>query len=215
MSDPHRAGMVVEDGAHCVSPSGRRLSFSQAPVNVCSWSASIVHSARAAGFDGPGASASARTVQSHRRPLIAISRSRAPLGAAMASGKTATPRPISTRSRSVRVKVQQTEDGSRVTVAGRSYATVWTATIAGRLLFAYGASDWFAPQIADFSRSLGITGSAAYTSAFVIMALAMVVTRVAVTAFRAVRATEGTQETRPAPKGRFACSPLTYQATTT
>jgi hypothetical protein len=93
------------------------------------------------------------------------------------------------------MKVQRTEDGSLVTVAGRSYATVWIATIAGRLLFAYGASDWFAPQIADFSRSLGITGSAAYTSAFVIMALAMIVTRVAVTAFRAVRATESTPRT--------------------
>ena len=90
------------------------------------------------------------------------------------------------------MKVRRTENGSLVTVAGSSYAAVWIATIAGRLLFAYGASDWFAPQIADFSRSLGIDGSAAYTSAFVIMALAMVVTRVAVTAFRAVQATKGT-----------------------
>jgi len=65
-------------------------------------------------------------------------------------------------------------------------------TAATALLFAYGASDWFAPQIADFSRSLGIDGSTAYTSAFVIMALAMALTRVAVTAFRAIRATEGT-----------------------
>jgi len=62
-------------------------------------------------------------------------------------------------------------------------------TAATALLFAYGASDWFAPQIADFSRSLGIDGSTAYTSAFVIMALAMALTRVAVTAFRAIRAT--------------------------
>lgn len=93
------------------------------------------------------------------------------------------------------MKVRRTENGSLVTVAGRSYATVWIATIAGRLLFAYGASDWFAPQIADFSRSLGINGSTAYTSAFVIMALAMVLTRVAVTAFRAIRATEGMPRT--------------------
>ena len=89
------------------------------------------------------------------------------------------------------MKVRRAENGSLVTVAGSSYAAVWIATIAGRLLFAYGASDWFAPQIADFSRSLGIDGSAAYTSAFVIMALAMVATRVAVTAFRAVQATKG------------------------
>ena len=71
------------------------------------------------------------------------------------------------------MKVRRTGNGSLVTVAGSSYAAVWIATIAGRLLFAYGANDWFAPQIADFSRSLGIDGSAAYTSAFVIMALAM------------------------------------------
>jgi hypothetical protein len=45
------------------------------------------------------------------------------------------------------------------------------------------------------SRSLGIDGSTAYTSAFVIMALAMVLTRVAVTAFRAIRATEGVPRT--------------------
>jgi len=91
----------------------------------------------------------------------------------------------------VLMKVRRTENGSLVTMAGSSYAAVWIAAIAGRLLFAYGANGWFAPQIADFSRSLGIDGSAAYTSAFVIMALAMVVTRVPVTAFRAVRATEG------------------------
>jgi hypothetical protein len=91
----------------------------------------------------------------------------------------------------VLMKVRRTENGSLVTVVGSSYTAVWIATIAGRLLFAYGANDWFAPQIADFSRSLGIDGSAAYTSAFVIMALAMVLTRVAVTAFRAVQATQG------------------------
>lgn len=89
------------------------------------------------------------------------------------------------------MKVRRTENGSLVTVAGSPYAAVWIAVIGGRLLFAYGASDWFARQIADFSRSLGIDGSAAYTSAFVIMALAMVMARVAVTAFLAVRATEG------------------------
>ena len=72
---------------------------------------------------------------------------------------------------------------------GTSYAAVWIAAIGGRLLFAYGANHWFAPEIASFSRRAGIDGSAAYAAAFVIMALAMVVTRAAVTAFRAVRVT--------------------------
>jgi hypothetical protein len=89
------------------------------------------------------------------------------------------------------MKVRSAEDGSLVTVAGPSYAAVWIAAIAGRLLFAYGATHWFAPDIASFSRSAGIDGSAAYTAAFVTMALAMVLTRVAVTTVRAARVTGG------------------------
>jgi hypothetical protein len=85
------------------------------------------------------------------------------------------------------MKVRVTEDGSLVTVAGTSYAAVWIAAIGSRLLFAYGASHWFAPEIASFSRNAGIDSSAAYTAAFVIMALAMVLARVAVTAFRTVQ----------------------------
>jgi len=85
------------------------------------------------------------------------------------------------------MKVRPADDGSLVTVAGTSYAAIWIAAIGSRLLFAYGASHWFAPEIASFSRSAGIDGSAAYTAAFVVMALAMVLTRVAVTAFRAVQ----------------------------
>jgi hypothetical protein len=85
------------------------------------------------------------------------------------------------------MKVGKTGDGSLVTVAGTAYAAVWIAAIGSRLLFAYGASHWFAPQVASFSRSAGIDSSAAYTAAFVIMALAMVLTRVAVTAVRAVQ----------------------------
>jgi hypothetical protein len=86
------------------------------------------------------------------------------------------------------MKVRPAEDGSLVTVAGTAYAAIWIAAIGSRLLFAYGASHWFVPEIASFSRSAGID-SAAYTAAFVVMALAMVLTRVAVTAFRAARTT--------------------------
>jgi hypothetical protein len=86
------------------------------------------------------------------------------------------------------MKVRPAQDGSLVTVAGTAYAAIWIAASGSRLLFAYGASHWFAPQIASFSRTAGID-SAAYTAAFVIMALAMVLTRVAVTAFRAARTT--------------------------
>jgi hypothetical protein len=42
------------------------------------------------------------------------------------------------------------------------------------LIFAYGANHWFAAHVADVSRTFGVDGAAAWTSAFVIMALAMV-----------------------------------------
>ena len=85
------------------------------------------------------------------------------------------------------MKVRRADDGSLVTVAGASYAAVWVAAIGGRLVFAYGANHWFAAPVADFSRTLGLDGAAAWTSAFVTMALAMVLTRVAVTAVRGLR----------------------------
>jgi hypothetical protein len=78
-------------------------------------------------------------------------------------------------------------NGSIVTRAGAAYAAVWTAVIGGRILFAYGSNHWFAPQIASFSQKHAITGSGAWTAAFVIMAISMVVARVAVTAVKAER----------------------------
>jgi hypothetical protein len=52
------------------------------------------------------------------------------------------------------------------------------------MLFAYGADHWYSRQIGEFSMTHQITGADAWTAAFVLMALAMVVTRVAVTAAR-------------------------------
>jgi hypothetical protein len=89
------------------------------------------------------------------------------------------------------MRVRRSDDGSLVTVARGSYAAVWVAAIGGRLVFAYGANHWFAAPVAGFSRTFGIDSAGAWTSAFVIMALAMVLTRVAVTAVRGVRVAGG------------------------
>jgi hypothetical protein len=78
-------------------------------------------------------------------------------------------------------------DGSLVTKAAAGYAALWIAVIGGRILFAYGSDHWFAAQIATFSREHAITGSSAWTAAFVIMAIAMVAARVAVTGIKAGR----------------------------
>ncbi|WP_298515825.1 CPBP family intramembrane glutamic endopeptidase [uncultured Nocardioides sp.] len=76
--------------------------------------------------------------------------------------------------------------GGLVTVAGSAYAGLWVAVIGGRVLFAYGADHWFTGAITAFSVKHRITGGEAWTAAFVLMALAMVLTRVLVTAARSV-----------------------------
>jgi hypothetical protein len=81
------------------------------------------------------------------------------------------------------------EAGRVVTSAGRAYAALWTVVIGGRVLFAFGADHWFSQQIGLYSYTHRITGADAWTAAFVLMALAMVTTRVAVTAAQYVGAT--------------------------
>jgi hypothetical protein len=68
--------------------------------------------------------------------------------------------------------------------AGAAYAALWILVIGGRMAFAYGADHWFTRQLVTFSIEHRITGADAWTAGFVLMALAMVVTRVAVTAAR-------------------------------
>jgi len=87
--------------------------------------------------------------------------------------------------------------GQLVMRAGAAYAALWIAVVGGRIAFAYGADHWFARDIARFSRDNLITGADAWTAGFVLMALAMVVTRVAVTGLRVARVTR-TGSTAPA-----------------
>jgi hypothetical protein len=54
--------------------------------------------------------------------------------------------------------------------------------------FAYGADHWFGPAVGRFSMTHAITGAGAWTAAFVLMALCMVVVRVAGTGLAAARA---------------------------
>src|SRR4051812_9986714 len=72
--------------------------------------------------------------------------------------------------------------------AGAAYAALWIAVIGGRCVFAYGADHWFPRAIGEFSMTHSITGADAWTAAFVLMALAMVVVRVAATGIVTARA---------------------------
>jgi hypothetical protein len=74
-----------------------------------------------------------------------------------------------------------------VTIAGAGFVALWFAVVGGRMLFAYGAQHWYGRAIGQFSRVHQITGSGAWTAAFVLMALAMVISRVLVTGAQAAR----------------------------
>ena len=71
------------------------------------------------------------------------------------------------------------------TRAGGGYAAIWAAVIGGRILFAYEAQYWFVNPVTTFSRDHAITGARAWTAALVLLSLAMVLGRVAVTAVSA------------------------------
>ena len=85
------------------------------------------------------------------------------------------------------VRVRRTAEGA-VTTAGAPFAALWIVVIGGRMLFAYGSDHWFGTAIAEFSVRHQITSAGAWTAAFVLMALAMIVTRVAITGLAAGRA---------------------------
>jgi hypothetical protein len=82
------------------------------------------------------------------------------------------------------VGVRRTPAGELLTQAGAAYAVLWVVVIGGRVAFAYGAEHWFAQSIGQFSMAHQITGADAWTTAFVLMALAMVLVRVLVTSAR-------------------------------
>jgi hypothetical protein len=85
------------------------------------------------------------------------------------------------------MRVHRDPGGRLVATAGPAYATVWVVVIGGRMVFAYGADHWYPDTIARFSVSHQITGADAWTAAFVLMALTMVLSRVTVTALTAAR----------------------------
>jgi hypothetical protein len=76
------------------------------------------------------------------------------------------------------VKVGRNAEGKVTMTAGAPYAAVWVIVIGGRCLFSYGATHWFPQAITAFSIDHRITGAGAWTAAFVLMALTMLVTRV-------------------------------------
>jgi hypothetical protein len=72
--------------------------------------------------------------------------------------------------------------------AGLAYAAVWVLAFGGRLAFGWAAQGVWRDAVVQFSIAHQITGAAAWTAAFVLMAIAMVATRTAVLLLRVLLA---------------------------
>ncbi|HLK78141.1 MAG TPA: hypothetical protein VKU77_31390 [Streptosporangiaceae bacterium] len=80
-------------------------------------------------------------------------------------------------------------DGRPLGRAGVLAASMWIAGVGARMVFYFAATQGAGPAIAAFSIAHHITGSAAWTAALVMMALADVLTRLAVVWMRGRRLT--------------------------
>lgn len=76
-------------------------------------------------------------------------------------------------------------DGRLLATAGAAFAALWVLMIGGRIAFAQWATGSGATTVGMFSRDHAITGADAWTAAFVVMALGMVLARTVVLAVRA------------------------------
>ena len=76
------------------------------------------------------------------------------------------------------VRVRANGAGQVTLTAGWAYAVIWILVLGGRMVFALWAGGPGSHAVAAFSMSHAITG-AAWTSFFVLMALAMIATRTA------------------------------------
>ncbi|HWH12618.1 MAG TPA: hypothetical protein VG165_15960 [Solirubrobacteraceae bacterium] len=88
-------------------------------------------------------------------------------------------------------------DGVTMARVGLAAAGVWIVGMGARIAFAYSSDHFAAHAITRFSIDNQITSAAAWTTAFVLMALATVLVRLVVIRVRAHRLAGGSTRVRP------------------
>lgn len=94
-------------------------------------------------------------------------------------------------------RLSRGRDGLALAEAGTAAALLWVAGMAGRAGFEYWATHGGSSEIARFSRDNLITGSAAWTAALLLMALAQVLSRLTVVRIRGQRISAAADPARP------------------
>lgn len=84
-------------------------------------------------------------------------------------------------------RVERTAEGRLVVRAGLAFAALWVVVVAGRVAFAEWATHAGARSVGEFSVRHAITGADAWTAAFVLLALGMVLGRYLSTGLTVVR----------------------------
>ena len=95
-------------------------------------------------------------------------------------------------------KLRRGQDGRALGHAGWLSASLWIVGVGARMAFAIAATNGAGPAIARFSMAHQITGQAAWVAALIMMALADVLTRLAVIYVRGRRLTAATPAPVPA-----------------
>jgi hypothetical protein len=91
----------------------------------------------------------------------------------------------------VATRLRRGADGRALGRAGALAASMWVAGVGGRMVFVFAATHGAGPAIGRFSIAHHITGSNAWVAALVMMALADVLTRLAVVYLRGRRLAAG------------------------
>ena len=91
----------------------------------------------------------------------------------------------------VATRLRRGADGRALGRAGALAASMWVAGVGGRMVFVFAATHGAGPAIGRFSIAHHVTGSNAWVAALVMMALADVLTRLAVVYLRGRRLAAG------------------------
>lgn len=83
------------------------------------------------------------------------------------------------------IRVHKDPNGKLLATAGLGYAGIWLGVAIARFVFAYLSNHNLHQQIADFARTLHVTGKPAVSAFFILLSITMALTRTKVLLFKA------------------------------